>query len=374
MRHPHVRHAVSAALFLSSMAGSALAADGFKVRFPLSGSLGGEIVAPVDNPGLFASLVLTQIDLDKLADGTGNAYQQVRSSSITTPVIAGAVRTATYSGTVRLDLKQKQTNANLIVGYLSEPNFAGGRLAMTFNLPYTPRLDRQLTASGATPTLSTLTPALTSPPLPAGTGAAAQAQTQAGFNASYPAGLAASSAGASGSREGLGDAELSGAWVYRKDDLKVVAGVTLVIPTGSYEASSSINVGFGNYYTVRPGVAVAFNAAPWLTLGGRGSVAFNGRNKDNQIRSGDFTALDLAAAIRTPYGVFGPHVLIVNQFKDDTGGTFGANRFSSTGVGAFYTVLIPGIDTAVNVAYMRTTSAKNALSGSFFQLRASKAF
>ncbi len=374
MRHPRLLHTVSAALCLGTFAGSALAADGFKLRFPLSGSLGGEIVAPVDNPGFFTSVVVTQIELDKLTDDTGNAYQQIKNGSITTPAIAGAVRTASYSGNVGLDLRQKQTNANLIVGYLSEKNFAGGRLALTFNLPYTARLNRQLTASGATPTLSTLAPALTTPPLPAGTGAAAQASTQAGFNTSYQAGLAASSAAATGASDGFGDAELSGAWVYRKDDLKVVAGVTLAMPTGKYDANSSINVGYGNFYTVRPGVAVAFNATPWLTLGARGSLGFNTRNKDNQIKSGDFSALDLAAAIRTPYGVFGPHVLIVDQFKDDQGGIYGGNRFKGNGVGAFYTALIPGLEAAVNLAYMNMANSRNALSGSFYQLRVSKAF
>ena len=374
MHHPSLRHTASAALVLCSLAGSAVAADGFKVRYPLSGSLGGEIVAPIDNPGFFASVVLTQIELDKLTDDSGNAYVQAKTGSLTTPPIAGAARTASYSGLVKLDLKQKQTNANLIVGYLSEPNFAGGRLALTFNLPYTTRLDRHLTASGATPTLTPLSPALNSPPLPAGTAAAAQAQTQAGFNLNYQAALAASTAAATGTSDGVGDAELTGAWVYRKDDLKVVAGVTLAMPTGRYDANSSINVGYGNFYTLRPGMAVAFNPAPWLTLGLRGSLAFNTRNKDNQVRSGDFSALDLAAAIRTPYGVFGPHVLIVRQFKDDEGGIYGANRFSGQGVGAFYTALIPAIDTAINLAYMNMANSKNALSGSFYQLRVSKAF
>ena len=375
MRQPSFRRALITAALYGACATPALAADGFKVRFPLSGSLGGEIVAPVDNPGFFGSLVLTQIDLDKLTDDTGNTRQQTNTGRFATPApIAGAVRSATYSGTVAFDFQQKQTNGNLLLGYLTEDMYGGGRLSVVFNLPYTARLDRQLKLSGATPTLSTLSPALNSPPLPAGTAAAAQAQSQAGFNTAYQAQLATQSSGASGVVDGMGDAELTAAWVYRKDALKLITGLTLAMPTGKYDATNPLSIGFGNFYTLRPGVAVAYNPSPAWTVAARGSLAFNTRNKDNQIKSGDYAALDLAAAYRTPIGVVGPHLLMVRQYKDDTGGPLGANRFSATGVGAFFTTLIPSLGTAVNLSYMTMVSSRNALSGSFIQVRVSKAF
>lgn len=71
--------------YAGSYAGASLAADGFKVRFPLSGTLGGEIVAQVDNPGFFASVSLTQIEIDKITDGTGNSFQQDKSGNFATP-------------------------------------------------------------------------------------------------------------------------------------------------------------------------------------------------------------------------------------------------------------------------------------------------
>ena len=222
--------------------------------------------------------------------------------------------------------------------------------------------------------MSTLAPALTSPPLPAGTAAAAQASSQAGFNAAYQAQLNALSTAGTGAIQGLGDAEVTAAWTYRKDDLKVVTGLTLTMPTGKYDAPSQINIGYGNFYTVRPGVAVAYNPSENWTLGARGSLGFNTRNKDNQIKSGDYGALDLAAAYRSPIGVFGPHLLLIKQYADDNGGTLGANRFSSTGAGVFFTTLIPRIEAAVNLSYLTTLSSRNALSGSFYQLRVSKAF
>jgi hypothetical protein len=341
----------------------------------LSGTLGGEIVAQVENPGFFASASLTQIEVDKITDDTGNSFQQIKTGAFATPApIAGAVRTATYSGTIGIDLKQSQTNANLIVGYQTEKHVAGGHLVLALNLPYTTRLSRQSSYSGTTPTLTTLSPALTSPPLPAGTGAAAQASAQTGFNAAYQAQLAALSAAGTAAIEGAGDAELTAAWVYRQDDLKVVTGLTLAMPTGKYDSTSQMNIGYGNFYTLRPGAAVAYNPSANWTLGLRGSLAFNTRNKDNQIKSGDYGALDIAAAYRSPIGVFGPHVVVVRQYADDEGGALGANRFSSTGAGFFYTTLIPKLEAAVNLSYLKTLSSRNALSGSFYQLRVSKAF
>lgn len=375
MRQLNFHRSLLAAASLCAFAGASMAADGFKVRFPLSGTLGGEIVAPVNNPGFFVSASLTQIEIDKITDGTGNSFQQIKSGAFATPApVAGAVRNATYAGPVAVDLSQSQTNANLLLGYQFERDISGGRLTLVLNLPYTTRLTREVKYSGATPTLSTLTPALTSPPLPAGTAAAAQAKAQAGFDAAYQAQLNTLSTAGTGTRQALGDAEVTAAWAYSKDELKVVAGLTLAVPTGQYDAASTINVGFGNFYTLRPGVAVAYNPSANWTFAARGSLAFNTRNKDNQIQSGDYAAMDLVAAYRTPIGVLGPHLLLVKQFTDDTGGALGSNRFSSNGAGLFFTSLIPKVEAAINLSYMTTLSSRNALSGSFYQVRVSKAF
>jgi hypothetical protein len=373
LRFPLTCNASGVALLLSLAAGTACAADGFRLRYPLSGTLGGEIVAPI-KPGWFASTVLTQIEIDKVTDGSGNARRDNVAGGFATPQpVAGAMRTATYSGQVNFDAQQSQTQANFMAGYVTENTFRGGRLMAQINVPYAVRLDQKLALSGATPTLSPLSPAL-SPPLPPGAAAQVQAAAQAGFDAGYQASLAAGSAAGTGVISGFGDAEVTGAWIYQQDKIKLVAGATLSLPTGDYNSASSINVGYGNFYTLRPGVAVAWSPAEDWTLGGRASLGFNSRNRDNDIRSGNFAALDLAAAWRTPIGVIGPHVILVRQTQDDSGGRFGANRFSATGAGLFFTTLIPPLGAALNVSYMRMIEAKNALSGSFFQLRLSKAF
>jgi hypothetical protein len=222
--------------------------------------------------------------------------------------------------------------------------------------------------------LSPLDPPLSSPPLPPGAPQAAQAAAQAAFASAYQANLAALSEAGTEVIDGPGDVEFTAAWAYQNDALKAIAGASLAVPTGRYDPASTVNIGFGDFYTLRPGVMVAYAASESVTLGMRASLGFNTRNKDTDVRSGNYGALDLALAWRTPVGVVGPHVLQVKQWTDDSGGTQGANRFDATGVGGFYTTLVPGIEAALNLSYMKIVESRNALSGSFFQLRMSKQF
>jgi hypothetical protein len=360
------------AAVLWSLPGASTAADGFRVRYPLSGSLGGDLLASAERPGFFGSAVLTRIAVDKVTDDAGEARQQVKQGSITTLPIAGLARTTTYSGSVAVDVAQLQTAGNLFFGYLSEPLEGGSHWSLLVNLPYTTRLVRQARFSGETPALSTLSPALTSPPLPPGAPAAAQAKVQAAFDTTYQASLLAQSENTSGRAQGLGDAEISAAWLKRQGGLKWTAGLTLTLPTGKYDSQDPLSIGFGRFHTLRPGVAAAWEASSAWTLGGRASLGFNSRNRDNQIKSGNFASLDLAAACRTSVGAFGPHLLWVHQYTDDQGGPLGANRFSTTSAGGFYATSLQGV--GLNLAYMQVVNSRNALSGSFLQMRASTAF
>jgi len=160
-----------------------------------------------------------------------------------------------------------------------------------------------------------------------------------------------------------------------------VGGATLALPTGNYSYTEGVmkpNIGFGKYYTFRPGVGVAYTASENVTLGARGSLGFNTENTTNKVRSGDFYVIDLAAAFKTPVGVFGPHVTMLRQYTDDKTngqiGALGANRVSITGAGAFATVPLKSIGAGLNLSFMKTIDARNSLSGSFVQARLSKAF
>lgn len=364
----------TAALVLAGSAVSsvALAADGFKVRYPLSGSLGGEIVAPLNNPGWYGSLVLTQVAIDKVTGDDGEQLKVTRSGTTPPATIAGQPRTASFSGSATLDVEQDQTIGNMLIGYLFAPTYYGGRVSLAVNLPYTFSQKTRAKATGATPTLTALSPALTSPPLPAGAPAAAQANAQAQFNTFYQNGLAGSSVDQE--IDGFGDMEITGAWIHSTDKLRIVAGLTLALPTGKYDADGASNIGFGKFYTLRPGVGLAYKLNDTVTLGARGSLGFNSRNTENDIRSGNFGAVDLAVAFRTPIGVVGPHLLHVQQFQDDSGGDLGANRFRATGAGFFFTTLVKPLDAGLNLAFMKVIDSRNALSGTIVQVRLSKAF
>lgn len=369
------RHTLGVALAASLVGSSALAADGFKLRFPLAGTLAGEMLAPAEMPGWFGNATLTQFNSGKLTDDTGEARRQPVAGVFVTPgPVAGSVRTAPYNGVVAVDSRQKQTQANLVLGLRTEQTYAGGRWSFAANLPYTIKLDHKLALSGSTPSLGPLQPALATPPLPQGAAAQAQATAQAGFGNAYQASLGARSVAGTDEMDGLGDLEVGAAWGRQTDGLKVAAGAWLSIPTGKYDPAASANVGFGKYFTLRPSVLVAYSPNEMLTLGARVSLGLNSRNRDNDIRSGNFAALDAAVMVRTPVGAIGAQVVRVQQYQDDSGGLFGGNRFRSTGAGVFYAIPIRVLDAALTVQYMKMIATRNAQAGDFYQVRLSKQF
>ena len=370
-------HSAYAAAAMFAIAGQTYAADGWKLRFPLSGSLGGEIAAKQLTPGLYGSVVATQIEVDKVTGGDGNALTLTQanafSQAVTSPPSPIAMTvSSSYSGAATVAVKQSQTVSNVVLGYLTETEYAGGRLNMTVNIPYM-SLNRTFSVSGPTPTLAPLSSSVPGPQAAAVT-AGLQTTIQGQFALKYQAQLAANSTAGSGSAADFGDMEVTGAWVRQTDDMKIIVGATLAMPTAKYDKNSVLNTGFGNYYTLRPGVAVSGRASEDLTLGAKVSLGLNSPNNDNGVRTGNFFGLDLAAAYLTPVGVFGPHVMYVSQYEDDQGGTFGGNRFNATGAGVFYTTLIRPINAGLNFSYMQMLNTRNALSGSFVQIRLTKAF
>ena len=367
-------HSAYAAAAMFAIAGQTYAADGWKLRFPLSGSLGGEIAAKQLTPGLYGSVVATQIEVDKVTGDDGNALKLVQAKAFSQAVPSPIAMTvsSSFSGSATVAVKQSQTVSNILLGYLTETEYAGGRLNLLVNIPYM-SLNRTFSLTGDTPTLAPLSPSVASPQA-AAVAKGLQTNIQGQFALKYQAELAANSTAASGSAADLGDMEVTGAWVRQTDDMKIIVGATLAMPTAKYDKNSVLNTGFGNYYTLRPGVAVSGRASEDLTLGAKVSLGLNSPNNDNGVRTGNFFGLDLAAAYLTPVGVFGPHVMYVSQYEDDQGGAYGGNRFNATGAGVFYTTLIRPINAGLNFSYMQMLNTRNALSGSFVQIRLTKAF
>ena len=378
------------AVFVLATASEALAAEGFKLRFPVSGTLGGEIVAPMPSDGWFGSMVVTDVNITGVSGGDGNVLQLTNAGTFAptaadlapavaagkiTSQVAGllSTRTATYSGTVDTSIKMHQTLTNLLIGNVLSKDVNGGKLVVTVNIPYAATYSSEAKFTGTSPTLSALTP-----PPPAPAASTLPVAANAIFSQSYQSKLAAQSSAATVTMSGLGDIEASLLWEKSMDELKVVAGATLAMPTGEYEYTPGTlkpNIGFGNYYTLRTGLGMAYTASESMTLGARASLGFNSQNMDSYVRSGDYYGIDLAAAFRTPVGVVGPHLTMLRQYTDDTGSALGANRLSITGVGFFYTVPSVALGTAgLNIAYMKTTDTKNSLMGNFVQARLTKMF
>lgn len=381
-----------AAVFALATASEALAAEGFKLRFPVSGTLGGEIVASMPTEGTFGSMVVTDINISGVTGNDGNAIQlavpvvfpaisALQATGATAslvgtpaaPLIPGVKTilqngTASLAGTANLAIsKYHQTLTNITLGHILSRDVNGGKLVAAVNIPYVVAFDTSMNFSGS---LS----AGAGTPTEATANAIAKTLATPGYNSK----LANMGSDASISTSGLGDVEASLLWEKSMDALKLVAGTTLVMPTGDYKytaGSFKPNIGYGNFYTLRTGLGMAYTASESLTLGARGSLGFNSQNMDSYGRSGDYYGIDLAAAFRTPVGVVGPHLTMLRQYTDDTGGSLGANRVFLTGVGFFYTVPITAWGAAgLNIAYMKTTDTKNSLMGDFMQVRLSKVF
>jgi hypothetical protein len=343
-------------------AGRTFAAEDYKLRFPMAGNLGGEIGAALNEPGWYGSTAMTAVKIDKVTGSDGRPLVSFEPKTITTNPSTGAPLpvAVNYTSQVTMDLKQTQTQASLVMGYLTEPHYAGGRLIATFTLPYMLRQDRGVRLTGPVPTAT-------------GPSALVNGVVQSSLNSSYEAGLAARASDATGVVQGWGDAEISASWVYREADTLLVTGLTLALPTGKYSPlGNTPNIGFGNFYTLRTGLAVSYNATPDWRLGAKVSLGFNTRNKDTDVRSGNFAGVDLAALYRTSFGSVGPHLLYVQQYQQDSIDKYG--KFNGTSAGALFTALIKPLDASINVSYMKTLTAANALSGSFLRVRVSKAF
>ena len=160
-----------------------------------------------------------------------------------------------------------------------------------------------------------------------------------------------------------------GGWQYVGERWRVLAGTSLVLPTGKYGADPKPDAGTGNFRTLRPALQLAYLPTPRVALGAKLSVGLNTRNRDNQLRSGNWFGVELAVGYMTPVGVVGLHALRVQQYQDDENNLFGPSRFRATSAGAFLTTKVPGLDAVLTLQYIDTTSSRHAKHGSFTQLR-----
>ncbi len=356
---------------------NAQAAESFKLRQAPVGSFGGEMAVSADKPGFFGTASLTQLQIYKIADASGNDVAPPPISPIQlNPTLPNKVVFPAGS----LAFNQDQTQLNLVGGYLTESTYGNGHMVFAINLPFI----KQKRSYIVTQPAGVLTPAATTPPLPAtvvaqlnGGTVMANAEVQKRVNAaSVPQNLEVS---------GMGDAELSTVWIRHADRLKVAAGVSLFVPTGSYDKTRGPNPGFGNFYTLRPGVAVTYNLNPkhsdstWdagVSIAGRVSYGINTRNKDTDYKSGNFLYAEGGIVKVAGDWAYGVNVFTTQQMSDDTGtgAPAGGNRYKTHGFGPFVSYKLPGKDAGLNLQFSDNFGGRNAIVVKSLQLRLVKAW
>jgi hypothetical protein len=370
--------------FLSGSVGS-FAGENYKLRQSPVGAFGGEIAAGADNPGFFGTASITTIDFASVLDGNGNGIK-VPGKTKTFPsgtVIGLNTLNVDHTLTVpeggTINFHQTQTQVNLVGGYLTEDTYANGRIAFVVNVPLitiSRSFNGVIGTGSVIPTASPFAPTLT---------------TRGNLEASDK--WKATVAAQNGDVSGVGDTELSAVWIRHQDRLKIAAGVSLFVPTGVYDKNRGPNPGLGNFYTLRPGVAVTYNLNPnhmdaaWdagVTVAGRISYGINSTNTDTDYRSGNFVYTEVGVVKVVGDWAFGANLLSTQQVTDDTGPVVGTSclgmvdaagcRYKTYGAGPFLAYKLPGKDAGFNLQYNENFGGSNAVVAKSWQLRFVKAW
>ena len=239
--------------------GSALATENGQLR-ALLGAPSYELASP-QFPGWYGQLWLQHYSAKRLKGDDGQALQ---------------TQAATPLGTLPVQI-QGEIEADVFVArgtWVTEKLVADGRLGFSATLPLVhQRNDIRLSA--------TLPPGA-----PAGAATAVQAL------------LDQQSAQRSGSKSGQGDLDLAGFVDWQQDDSRLVLGLSVVAPTGAYDAQRAVNPGAGKFWTVRPLLLASRVWENGVELGLRATYSVNTRNTATDVRSGQYLHADYAAMYR----------------------------------------------------------------------------
>lgn len=314
-----------------------MAAEDFRVRYNLVGTLGGEIFAPLPEEGLIGAISHTHVDGKKLTGSDGNDRRITLATRNTVTLKSDGKANITAFALVKI-IQGSSTNE---------------RLAFAAILPYS-RVEASLTTQ---PSPALLAGAL---PQPLTTVLLGELNKR------------------NGKAQGIGDLDLNASWLRAEGPWKFRAATSLVLPTGEYDANAGQNIGLGNFYTLRPEVQVTYQPSQQWAFSGKLALGLNSTNEDNDWRSGNWHALEAAAGYMTPIGPLGLHTVYVKQHQDDKNGNplfaSGPNRFELTAAGVFFATRLNVIDANLAVQHMVTTSSRNARHSNFTQVRVVKRF
>jgi predicted porin len=349
-------------LFVSALASvfcsSVLAAEGFQVRYNLAGSIGPDIFAKHTASGFVGGVVQTSIRIDKITGDDGNNLKvDVPGGKVTgTPFTYGASKPVVAAeGTL--------DTSTFVIGYIGNESESGIREIYGFNVGYGHKA-QSFKLTGQTPSVN----------FPNGIPGATQSAVNAGLNTSYQKGIAAMAYAETGSTDGFGDAEFSFGVARTTGDMRVVTTATLITPTGTYNSAAGPDIGYGNFYTLRPSIQATYKVREDFGVGAKLTLGFNTNNTDNSLKSGDWFAYEAGASYMTRLGPIGVQLIHVEQYDGDTGNSFGSSKLQTTNAGVFFTTKIPTFDIILTGQFASTLDSKNSKSGTFGQLRLSKMF
>lgn len=187
-----------------------------------------------------------------------------------------------------------------------------------------------------------------------------------------------------GSVTGVGDLEFGPLMHWEIGDHQAANFVpTVVLPTGDYDASRRLNMGYGNFYTFRPSAQYAYIGDGW-DVGGRAVLSFNTRNKGTGYYSGNMVNVDWQAMKFVTEDVrLGLQGYLVRQINRDTCKAAEAevsactalttsNKTSVSAVGPAVAWLKNGGEFLLEGKFLKEFYAKNRTEGKAFWLTLSK--
>lgn len=373
-----------AALFASS----AWAAEGYRMRALGMPVLGGEMASAQEHRGFFATAAWGYLDSYKIVDDNGD---RVSAPGQTIPLptgaaTGGAIPDGTYSATLaptQVEFQQQSQQLRFIVGYLFETGIEGGRLGFSLSKPYQ-RMDREVDADVSTLELTPQPPATMPPQLVAALDAVT-ARVAEQISARQQAALAINNKQASG----FGDTTLGVFYAHASPDNRLRLGldVTLSIPDGQYDNSRAVNPSF-NYYTTRVETAAIYSFGSQgensvfsgITVGNRTAYGWNTKNKDTNIKTGEFFTTEIAVEKVIGRLAVGLSTVAVIQTTDDfvggsaIGGFNPEGRLRTYSAGPFVAVKFKKLNSGLNLSYADTFYARNAQVSQGVSLRLIKAW
>ncbi len=183
---------------------------------------------------------------------------------------------------------------------------------------------------------------------------------------------------------GIGDLEFGPLMHWEIGDNQSANFVpTIVLPTGDYDASRRLNMGYGNFYTFRPSAQYAFIGDGW-DVGARGVLSFNTRNKGTGYYSGNMVNIDWQAMKFVSEDVrVGLQGYLVRQLNGDSckaaeaevaacAAPLTSNKTSVNAVGPSVAWLKNGGEFLLEGKFLKEFGAKNRTEGQAFWLTLSK--